>query len=324
MRSNLSASRAQPPIRVIAVLLAAAGIAPGGLQMAVRGAGRSRPPRTPAGSPARGCAAARRRREAAAVGAAVDEAVAAADASDARPVVADVEQARRRHRRRRMNSRRVRRPCAHPPATMGGGGRGGSCTGPGGPAEAGSPIGGFTPSGYLRRRRLSGGGAGGAGGSGAGTPAPSGKGSVIDASSVHSGKSCRKRCPRAARRHPASRAAASLLTRERPARRGPGNDGTTVALPKPSTPSRRQAARPKPRSNRDTTHELPRSAHDPETAAHSHAPAATRGAPAPALLARLRPGSPRCHGPKSLPGGRGARRTKTRRPGPPATASRST
>ena len=56
--------RRAPPCQswVVAVLLAALLVAPGGLDVAVGGAGRSRPPSTPAGSPGNGCGAAPGRR----------------------------------------------------------------------------------------------------------------------------------------------------------------------------------------------------------------------------------------------------------------------
>ena len=72
----------EAPVGVIAVLLAAARVASGRLEVAVRRAGRSRPARRPAGSPGRGCAAARRPCGSGCRRGRRSEAVADADATD--------------------------------------------------------------------------------------------------------------------------------------------------------------------------------------------------------------------------------------------------
>ena len=79
---------------VVAVLLAAAGVAAGGLEVAVRRAGRSRRRSRPAGWRASRSAAARRGRARGAVRQEVGEALAAPPAADAGSAVADVAQAR--------------------------------------------------------------------------------------------------------------------------------------------------------------------------------------------------------------------------------------
>ena len=224
---------------------------------------RSRPPRRPAGSPARGCAAARRHRGSLAVGADVAEAVAVADAPDARLVVADPDEARRRRRLRRRGRRAAasggraltRR------TTIGGGGRGGSCDRAGRAGRtSGSSIGGFTPCGFSAAAVA-------ARGARAATAVParavrrraasdrsSMRPAFIPAKVAASDAPGRPSPPGATRRGVATH-------EERPVPRALGNDGTPVALLKPSTPVRRQAARPQRRIEENEPMNFP-PAHD--------------------------------------------------------------
>ena len=172
----------------------------------------------------------------------------------------------------------------------------------------GSSIGGGTPSGSGRRRSAAAPEARAAtGGSGAGTAGAERQGIGHRCVQLSFRQKLPQAMPRAATRRPRSHrrgiAAHEGETRgARPWQRW--HDGCVADAIQ--TSSRRQAARPQRRCEpRPRRHELPRPAHDPETAAHRHAAPAARGAPAAALLARLRPGSPRRDGPQSLPRGRG-------------------
>ena len=91
-------------------------------------------------------------------------------------------------------------------------------------------------------------------------------------------------------------------------------------------PLRRQAARPHSTNRTETlAMNFPALQNDPETAAHRHAPAAARRAPAAALVARLRAGSPRRDRQQSIPRSRGSgARRRAATPPATATASRST